>query len=926
MGRQPIDFGRLNDALLQQVDTLLARWLPNGAERNGRWYVGDFDGSPGESANVNMATGQWIDNGAPDEDVGRDLISLYARIHNMGNAEAAHALMQELGWERASDDAQRLARPVQAPAPGVGSADDGPPGDDPPPHDSAPPAGPPPVGPPAPAKAGGGKREPKWRAITPVPAHAPPPQFEFGFKDKSKPGSPWVKLCATCTWAYRFDGQLLGHVARFERVNSDGELVKDTVPLTWCQNLEDPRGGQRWHWKTWESPRPLYVPAAAFVDQARPVVVVEGEKCALAGHELLGAEFDFVSWPGGCKTWNYADWSWLHGRVVYLWPDCDAQRKRLTKEEREAGVDKATKPLLPANLQPGMQAMVHIGTELAARQACTVHLCQIPAPGDVGDGWDIADAIAQGWDADQVRAFIRKAVPFTPPSDEARTAAGISTPSIAAAEDAGEDISWRKALIEGRDGAKPVRENAALAMDGITLPTGRRLPGAPELHGLFAYNEFSNNVELTRRAPWGTPPGAVGEADDLELGNHLSRALYLPPMGRQTLEEAISMVARRHAFHPPRKHFEGLRGTWDNTRRLSTWLLRCCRQDGLLQDGEDDSDRAARLLDLADHDMLGKYLARVGTWVLMAIVARAMQPGCKFDYMLVLEGGQGMFKSTTAKVLGLQWFADTGLVLGDKDSYQNLQGVLVYEWAELASLSKAEVQKVKQYISSERDRFRASFDRRARDYPRQVVFIGTTNEAHYLTDGTGNRRFWPVRVERPVDLAWLRENLSQLYAEAIHYVDAGNRFHPSHREQQELFDPQQSARMVEDSLETAIRRYLYDLDQKVPHGALNGALRNDLTLNELLDAIGISLDKQTEAMSKKAGAVMGRLGWERARRSAKVDEARPWVYRRPAPADTRAAAAVPAPATVPGGSHGSTGAPQPHSSEAADVDADDCPF
>ena len=919
MSRQQIDFGRLNDALLQQVETLLARWLPNGVERNGRWYVGDFDGSPGESANVNMATGQWIDNAAPDEDVGRDLISLYARLNNVGNAEAAHLLMQELGWERPSDDQERLAPPPQppnaqasAPPPQAGQSAADVAGE---------PAGPAPAPAPEGASSRPGKRKPKWRAVVPVPPHAPPPKFTFGFKDKTKPGQPWVSMDAVRTWAYVFNGQLYGHVARFERISSEGELVKDTVPLTWCTSLEDERGHQRWHWKTWEEPRPLYVPAGAFVDDARPVVLVEGEKCADAGHALLGAEFDFVSWPGGCKTWNYAAWAWLQGRVVYLWPDCDAQHERLSKAEREAGVDKATKPLLDEKRQPGMQAMVHAGTELAARRGCTVHMCKIPKPGQVGDGWDIANAVAEGWDAEQLRAFIRGAVPFTPPGDEARAAAAISTPSIAAAEDGGEGIGWRKALIDGRDGAKPVRENAALAMDGLTLPNGRRVLGADDLQGLFAYNEFSNNVELTRRAPWGTQPGAVGEADDLELGNHLARALYLPPMGRQTLEEAISMVARRHAFHPPRKHFEGLRGTWDNTRRLGTWLMRCCRLDGLALEGEDESDRTARLLDLADHDMLGKYLARVGTWVLMAIVARVLQPGCKFDYMMVLEGGQGMFKSTTAKVLGLDWFADTGLVLGDKDSYQNLQGVLVYEWAELASLSRAEVQKVKQYISSERDRFRASFDRRARDYPRQVVFIGTTNEAHYLTDSTGNRRFWPVRVERPVDLAWLRENLAQLYAEAIHYVDAGNRFHPSHREQQELFDPQQSSRMVEDSLETAIRRYLYDDDQKVPHGALNGALRNDLTLNELLDAIGISLDKQTEAMSKKAGAVMGRLGWERARRSAKVDEARPWVYRRPPRASAPGAAPPAAPA--PSGSHGSTGAAQPQQPSEA---ADDCPF
>lgn len=914
MQRTPIDFPGLAAALLERAHILVPQWLPAGFERAGRWYCGDFDGAAGESANVNLATGQWIDNGGGDDDRGGDLISLYARIRGLNNGQAARELMRDLGWERPHD-----VGPVQASAP----AEHAPAGDGEEPPLPEPDA----VAGHQPRRSQGGdrpqKRPQKWQAVVPVPPHAPAPTFVFGYKD-AKQGNAWVELNATRTWEYRFEGALYGYVARFERVSSDGELVKDTVARTWCENLEDGRGLQRWHWKQWQAPRPLYVPATLLSDGGRlPVVLVEGEKCAQAGHELLGHEFDFVSWPGGCKAWHYAAWGWLMGRTVYLWPDCDAQHQRLSKAEREAGVDPATKPLLPEDRQPGMQAMVNIGTELAANQACTVFMCRIPKPGDVGDGWDIADAIAQGWDAEQVRAFIRRAVPFEPPGDEARAKAATQTPSIAAAEELGVSIAWRRFTIDGRDGIKAVRENAVLAMDGITLPEGRHVPGADDLRGLFAYNSFSNNVELTRRAPWGSEPGAVGEADDLELGNHLARTHTLPPLGRQTLEEAISMVARRHAFHPPRQHFERLRGTWDQTRRLSTWLLRCCRADGLLQEGEDESDRMARLLDLADHDMLGKYLARVGTWVLMAIVARVMHPGCKFDYMLVLEGGQGMFKSTTAKVLGLDWFADTGLVLGDKDSYQNLQGVLVYEWAELASLSRAEVQKVKQYISSEKDRFRASFDRRARDYPRQVVFIGTTNEAHYLTDGTGNRRFWPVRVERPVDLAWLRENLDQLYAEAVHYVDAGNRFHPSHREQQELFDPQQSARMVEDSLETAVRRYLYDEQQKLAHGALNGALRNDITLNELLDAIGISLDKQTEAMSKKAGAIMGRLGWERARRSAKVDEARPWVYRRPAPATTRAAAAAPAPAPVPGGSQGSTGGAHPDAPSEA---ADDCPF
>lgn len=901
--RRPIDFGALAAALLERASTLVQQWLPHGTERNGRWYVGDFDGGEGESANVNLHTGQWIDNAAPDEDKGGDLISLYARIRGLNNGEAARELMRDLGWQPAED-----YRPVQTPA---RRAPDVPPwGDEPSP--GAEPADDPA---PRPDPASDRKRAPKWRAVVPVPEHAPVPEFRFGYKD-AKQSNARVELDAVRTWAYRRDGLLFGYVARFERVSSDGELVKDTVPRTWCTNLDDGRGSQRWHWKSWESPRPLYLPAEALLTE-QTVVLVEGEKCALAGHELLGEEFQFVAWPGGCKTWALADWSWLQGRQVVLWPDCDAQRERLSRAEREAGVDRATKSLLPEHKQPGMQAMVHIGSKLLADHGCTVRMCKIPAPGDVGDGWDIADAIAQGWTADQVRGLIAAAKPFKAPSDEAR-AKGISTPSTAAAGEGegGTAAGWRARLLETAQGAiKPARENVVLAVDGMALPGGGWLPGVPEAAGVIAFNDFTNDVLKLKPTPWGTHAGVWDESDELEMGDWLSRVHWLPPMSRQTLEEAVSMVARRHRYHPARERFLALQGKWDKEQRLRTWLLRCCRQDGLLQPGETDADLKARLHDLADHDMLGQYLARVGRWVLMAIVQRVLQPGCKFDYMLILEGGQGMGKSTLARLLGGEWFADTGLMLGDKDSYQNLQGVLVYEWGELDSLNRAEVQKVKQFISSQKDRFRASFDRRPKDYPRQVVFIGTTNESHYLTDPTGNRRFWPVRVQRPIDLAWLRENLEQLYAEALHYVQAGERFHPNLREQNDLFDPQQTERTVENALESAIRRYLYDENQKPTVGGLNGWLVNEVTLCDLLSALGVSVDKQTNVMTKQASAALGRLGWERGRASGKGGKVRPWVYRRPS--DNPAGA-------TPSGSSGST-QPAPGQQREGATD-EDCPF
>lgn len=424
--------------------------------------------------------------------------------------------------------------------------------------------------------------------------------------------------------------------------------------------------------------------------------------------------------------------------------------------------------------------------------------------------------------------------------------------------------------------------------------------GVAEAAGVIAFNDFTNNVVKLRDTPWGTPAGAWDEVDDLLMGNWLLHEHHLPSMPRQTLEEAVRMVAYRRRYHPLREQFDRLDGTWDGTRRLGSWIRRCCL-------AEDEYD---------DNDPLQQYLARVGTWLIMAICARVRTPGCKFDYMVIFEGAQGVGKSTLAKVLGGDYYADTGLVLGDKDSYQNLQGISVYEMGELDALNKSEVTKVKQFISSMTDRFRASFDRRAKDYPRQVVFIGTTNEDHYLTDPTGNRRFWPVRVTREVDNAWLRANRDQMFAEALQCLKDGRRFFPNMKEQRELFEPQQQQRAVESAVEASIVRYLYDENQRVGPMGENGAMVQEISLVDLLGRIGIGLEKLGPGRfhEKQASAALRRLGWEEGRSSK---PGRPRVYRRPA------AESVSRSSVAARGSE--VRAPQALDIERADK-RDDCPF
>ena len=266
------------------------------------------------------------------------------------------------------------------------------------------------------------------------------------------------------------------------------------------------------------------------------------------------------------------------------------------------------------------------------------------------------------------------------------------------------------------------------------------------------FNQLADNLEITGPVPWRTKPGFWRDADDAQLESFLAQRYAEFP--KMKILSAITKVADDRAFHPVREYLDALR-PWDGVRRVDTLLI----------------------------DYLGaentSYVRAVTRKTLCAAIQRVRTPGCKFDTVLVLCGPQGIGKSTLLHKLGREWFSDS-LNLSDtrdKTAAEKLQGLWFAEISEMAGIGSAGVKTLRSFISTQDDKYRASYGRRVSSHPRQCIMIGTTNsEEGYLNDTDGGRRFWPVNT--PGDgakRAWdmTDAEVDQIWAEAVSILDAG---------------------------------------------------------------------------------------------------------------------------------------------------------
>lgn len=347
----------------------------------------------------------------------------------------------------------------------------------------------------------------------------------------------------------------------------------------------------------------------------------------------------------------------------------------------------------------------------------------------------------------------------------------------------------------------------------------------------IGYDDFYKRVVLWR--PLGASVLNGAEPEPL-IDKHLADIVEwmqqagLRQISHDNVARAIDSYAREHSFHPVRDYLDGL--VWDGERRCERWLADICHLEPT------------------------PYHSAIGHMFLIAMVQRIYEPGCKSDYMLVIEGDQGKLKSLLCATLAHPWFSDSmpDITLSGKDASMHLRGRWLLEIPELHAFGRADATHLKSFLTRQNERYRPPYGRMEVEEPRQCLFIGTTNKDAYLQDETGGRRFWPFRAIR-IDIDRLEILRPQLLAEAVVDYRRGIACWPQIDFEAAHFHPEQQRRYDGDAWIEPIGNFL------------NG--RTVVTLmNVATDALGFSKDRLGTADQNRIKRCLTDCGWYRAGR------------------------------------------------------------
>lgn len=392
----------------------------------------------------------------------------------------------------------------------------------------------------------------------------------------------------------------------------------------------------------------------------------------------------------------------------------------------------------------------------------------------------------------------------------------------------------------------------------------------PALQGI-RFNELSGAIEVQGKLPWKRPNKYWRDADDAQLYGWVADQ-YGVQFPENKFTKALAIVTDQRRFNPLKDYVRGL-PDWDGVPRVDTLLV-----DYL---GAEDS----------------AYTRAVTRKTLIGAIQRVLEPGCKFDTVLVLDGKPGIGKSTLLRKLGGKWFSDS-LSLADtrdKTAAEKLQGVWIMEIGEMQGTRKADIDVMKGFLSRQVDEYRAAYGRVVERHPRTAIICGTTNSTTgFLRDTTGNRRFWPVTVEGGGRLSvWeiTEETRAQIWAEAMAYAAEGETSYLDAEMEKEAAKAQQAALEYDDRegqvleyLETLLPDdwYSWDTGKRVDYFQQRDALDPKTTATmqrKQVCAVEIFCEcfgRPRNAWKKQDGyeiaAIMARLqGWERTGKRTRIE-------------------------------------------------------
>lgn len=305
----------------------------------------------------------------------------------------------------------------------------------------------------------------------------------------------------------------------------------------------------------------------------------------------------------------------------------------------------------------------------------------------------------------------------------------------------------------------------------------------PNLQNIV-YNEFKDTIDVIGELPWTQVKPGWNDSDLANAKVYFERVygIWSPTKFKDAL---LAVVSSDRVYHPIKKYFSRLK--WDGKERIDTLLI--------------DYFGAADT----------PYTRAVIRKTLVAAVARIFEPGKKFDSILVLNGPQGMGKSTFFAILGMEWFSDSLSIadMRDKTAAEKLQGYWILEISEMNGIKKTDVETVKSFVSRQDDKFRQAYGVNVESHPRSCVIVGSTNsESGFLRDVTGNRRFWPVHVPGTGKMhPWEVCDVGQIWAEAIELYNRGEELFLKGKEAEEAYKMQQDA-MESDDREGIVAEYL----------------------------------------------------------------------------------------------------------------------